>query len=294
MNILRTKLLAYQAKKNQNTQSMKFRLFVLFYFSFIISSYCQDGSYNFGARNSGIGNASVTISDPYSIFNNIGALGRLDNHYVFAGYQSRYNISDFQIIGAGGIYHHPKYGNAGIGFYRSGGEDFSKQRINLAIGHTIQLVSLGLGVDLIQYRTSTLGSKQTVAIQFGGVAEIIPQLRFGAHIFNISQSKLSNLKDDLIPTTMKAGISYLPIEELMVNVEVEKEINQKEIIRAGVEFQIIERVFIRTGIITRPFSGAFGIGFYPKNFKIDYAFSNQSTLGNVHELSVAYRLNFDK
>lgn len=247
----------------------------------------QNGKYNFGARSSGMAGASLTLGDEYSLFNNIGGLGRVESHAAFAGYQNRYGISEFQVIGGGGIFHH-KLGNAGIGYYKFGDEFFSEQRIHAAIGNKLQMISLGLGVDLVQYNISTVGTRHVVALQFGGVAELTPQLFFGAHIFNLNQAEITSETGDKLPTVMKGGFSYRPSDELIINLEVEKDLDFDEIFKAGIEYQVIERVFIRTGISTEPFISAFGVGFHPKNLKFDYSFSNDSRLGNVHEISFAY------
>lgn len=252
-----------------------------------ICAKAQVGSFNLGARSAGMAGASLTLGDEYSLFNNIGGMGRVENHAAFASYQNRYGISQFQVIGAGALYH-TDIGNAGVGFYKFGDDLYSEQRVHLAVGNKIQMVSLALGVDLLQYHVSTVGTSQALAIQFGGIAEITPQLRFGAHIFNLNQAEVSSETGDKIPTVMKGGLSYRPSEELMLNLEVEKDLDFEEVLKAGIEYQIIENVFLRTGISTEPFLSAFGVGFHPKNFKFDYAFSNDSKLGNIHEISVAY------
>ncbi|SNT35756.1 hypothetical protein SAMN05421640_3513 [Ekhidna lutea] len=249
----------------------------------------QDGSFNLGGRSSGMAGASLTIGDEYSLFNNIGGLGRVENHAAFAAYQNRYGVKEFQVIGAGAIYNHA-FGNAGVGFYKFGDDIFSQQRLHLAIGNKIQMVSLALGVDLLQYHVSTVGSHQVLAIQFGGIAEISPQMRFGAHIFNLNQAELSSETGERVPTVMKGGFSYLPSDELIISVEVEKDLEFDEVFKVGLEYQIIDHVFVRTGISTQPFIGAFGVGFHPKDLKFDYAFSNDSRLGNIHELSIAYAI----
>ncbi len=254
-------------------------------FSTLLSA--QIGSFNLGARSSGMAGASLTLADEYSLFNNIGGLGRVENHAVFSSYQNRYGISEFQIIGAGALYN-SGIGTAGVGFYRFGDDIYSEQRIHLAFGNKFQMVSLGLGVDVVQYNVSTIGVTQALAIQFGGIAEITPQLRFGAHIFNLNQAEVSRETEEKIPTVMKAGISYLPSKELIITTEVEKDLDFDEVFKVGIEYQIIQSVFLRTGISTRPFLGAFGVGFHPKNLKFDYAFSNESRLGSIHEISFAY------
>lgn len=256
----------------------------------VLCAIAQIGSFNQGARSAGLGGASATLGDEYSLFNNIGGIGYLENHSVFAGYQNRFGISEFQTIGAGAIY---KGGlaNAGVGFYRFGDELYSEQRIHLAVGNKIQMVSLGIGLDLLQYNISTIGSTHAIAIQFGGIVEISPQFRFAAHIFNLNQAKTSSELENQIPTVMKAGVSFLASEELSLNVEIEKDLEFDEVFKAGLEYEIIENVIARTGIRTKPSVGAFGIGFHPKNLKFDYAFSNDFRLGSIHDLSIAYTFN---
>lgn len=260
----------------------------LFCFHVTISS-AQGGNYNFGARNAGLAGASLTLGDAYSLFNNIGGLGRVENHTAFAGYQNRYKISEFQVIGGGGVFHH-EIGNAGVGYYKFGDDIFSQQKLHLAIGNTMQMVSLGLGVDVIQYDIQSVGTQRALAIQFGGVAEITPQFLFGAHIFNLNQATLVSETGERLPTVMKGGLSYRPTDELMLNVEVEKDLDFDEVFKGGIEYRIIENVFLRTGISTQPFIGAFGLGFHPKKLQFDYAFTNDSELGNIHEFSIAYSI----
>jgi len=252
-----------------------------------LNTYSQIGSFNLGARSSAMGGASLTLPDEYSLFNNIGGLGRIERASAFASYQNKYGVSQFQVIGAGAV--HPfRLANAGVGFYKFGDDLYSEQRVHLAISNQIQLVSLGFGVDLLQYNLSSIGSSRAVAIQFGGIAEITPQLRFGAHIFNLNQAKVDRESGEKIPTVMKAGLAFLPSEELILTAEVEKDLDFKEIVRAGVEYKLVESVYLRTGISTEPFLGSFGLGFHPRNLKFDYAFSRDSRLGNSHEVSLAY------
>lgn len=266
---------------------MKNALFLVF-FLFVFYSHSQDSRFNFGARNSGLAGASVTLSDQYSLFNNVGGLGRVDNHHLFGGYQNRFGISEFQVIGAGVVYH-TEIGNAGFGFYKQGDDLFSQQRLHLAIGHKLQMVSLGLAADLIQYNITTIDTKQVVALEFGGIAEITPQFFFGAHIFNLNQVDLVKETGEKIPTIMKAGLSYRPSQELIINVEVEKDLDFDETVKAGIEYQIIENVFIRTGISSNPFLNAYGLGFQPRKLQFDYSYSHDSNLGEIHEVTLAYQ-----
>lgn len=247
----------------------------------------QDGKFNFGARSAGMAGSSITLADEYSLFNNIGGIGKVSAHSVFAGYQNRYGIPEFQVIGGGAIYH-SSVGNAGVGYYKFGDHNFSQQRIHLAVGNAFQMVSLGLGADLIQYTISAIGTRHVLALQFGGVAEITSKIHLGAHIFNINQAKIDEGTSERVPTLMKTGLSYRPSNELMINVEVEKDLDFEELVKLGMEYEVVTDVFLRTGLTTEPLITAFGIGFHPQNLQFDYAFSNDSRLGNTHDVSIAY------
>lgn len=266
--------------------SMKNSL-LLFFITISLYTHSQDGKFNFGARNASIAGASVTLGDSFSLFNNVGGLGRVESHNAFIGYQNRFGIKEFQVVGAGVIYH-TEIGNAGIGFYRFGDDLFSQQRIHLGIGNKFQMVSLGASIDLIQYTVSSVGTKRVLSIEFGGIAEITPELFFGAHIFNLNQVDLIKETGEKIPTTMKGGISYRPNSELFINLEIEKDLEFDEIFKAGLEYQIVENVFVRTGISTQPLLSGFGVGFRPKKLLFDYSYTSNSNLGSIHEISLCY------
>ena len=250
-------------------------------------SFSQDGKFNFGARDLGIGGASITLGDKYSLFNNIGGIARLEEHSLFGSYQNKYGIAEFQVVGVGAIYH-STLGNAGVGFYKFGNDLFSQQRVHVVVGNQFQMVSLGIGIDLLQYSISTVGTQHAFALQFGGIVEITPQFYFGAHIFNLNQVKLVKETNEKVPTVMKGGISYRSSSELMINLEVEKDLYFAEIIKVGLEYQIIENVYLRTGISSEPFLGAFGLGFSSGKIQSDYAYANDSRLGAIHEFSISY------
>jgi hypothetical protein len=248
----------------------------------------QSGKFPMGARNAALGGASVTISDQWSVFNNVGALGLLNGDFAFTSYQNRFGISELSTMGAGYV---KDFGNsaAGIGIYRFGDEFFSEQRVNVAFGHQLDRVSLGASVDYLQYNISTVGSRGVVIFEFGGVAELTKQLSFGAHIFNVNQAKLVEGTQERVPTVMKAGLTYRPSDDLLFNIETEKDLDFDEVFKAGLEYRIVQKVFVRTGFRTAPFNGSFGVGFHPKQFQFDYAFGNDTNLGAIHELSISYQ-----
>ena len=152
-------------------------------------------------------------------------------------------------------------------------------------------MSLGLGVDLLQYYISGVGSRHVITVQFGSIIEIMPKLIIGLHIFNINQAKITKSTNERLPVVMKGGFSYLPTEEFMINVELEKNINFPEIIKVGFEYRVIETVYFRSGINLYPMSVHFGLGLVIKKLVMDYAFSNNNPLGSIHEISLSRKIS---
>lgn len=251
------------------------------------STYAQNGDYSMGARSSAIGGASVTIGDEWSLFNNIGGLANFQEKSIFTSFKNKYGISEFTSLAIGGTY--PLLGGTfGLGMFRFGDNLYNEQRLNLGFSNQFGIVSLGLNVSYFQLNIEGAGSRKTMLIDFGGRAQLTDQLYFGAHVSNLNQAKLSTVTDERIPTRMKTGLSYRPSGDLMINLEVEKEVDLDAVLRLGLEYKILENFSLRTGFKTQPFESSFGLGFYPGKLKADYSYNNNPDLGGIHEISIGY------
>lgn len=254
-----------------------------------VAGFSQNGKYPMGARQSAMGGASVALTDQWALFNNVGALGWLTEDYVFSSYQNRFGLSELSVVGAGYVQRFNKT-TAGVGAYKFGDDLFSEQRLHVAVAHQLDMVSLGVSVDYLQYNISTVGTRGVMVVEFGGLANITKQLSVGAHVFNVNQARLVEGTEERVPTVMKAGIAYRPIDDLTINLETEKDLDFTEVFKAGLEYRIVEKVYLRTGFRTAPFNGAFGVGFHPKRFRFDYAFGNDTNLGATHEISAGFQI----
>ncbi|MFT4833771.1 MAG: hypothetical protein ACI8WP_000528 [Flavobacteriaceae bacterium] len=248
----------------------------------------QDGRFTMGGRHTALSGTSVTLDDGWAIFNNPGALGDLEESTVMVTYRNRYNIEGFHVRGGGAVYHHRLF-NVGAKFYKFGDDIFSQQIFGLVLANRIQMVSLGAGFNIIQTYVEGLNTRRAAVLELGGTAALSEQLVLGAHLFNFKHGQVH-------PTTMKAGLSFRPIDVIMLNVELEKQIDTPEIFKAGLEYAILPSLFIRTGLHVQgnevnqsSVNGTYGLGFLIKGFVIDYAFTNEP-LGMVHEISLSYRI----
>lgn len=269
------------------------KILQLFGLGVLLCTSAQAGHDNapIGARAIGMGNASVTLRDSWSMFNNIGGLAGVKQKEVGVFVGNKFNNKSFKTIAAGfaAPLRDNKNGVIAVNVQRFGDDLLSQSRAGIGYGHQIAGVSLGIQVDYLQTSVSEIGSKGVFGIQFGGVAEITPELLVGAHIFNVTQAKIADYQNERLPTIMKAGLSYRPTKTLIINVETEKDIDYKARVKAGVEYEIVKKVYLRTGINTNNFSNFFGIGVKQSLFDFDYAATTHTKLGWSHAFSVSYK-----
>lgn len=264
-------------------KSLAFGIFLGF-----ISSFCfaQNGmdSYPTGARSRGMGNAHVTLTDGWSVINNIGGLGSLNQTQAFFGYDHRLGMNELTTLAAG-IALINDWGNLGVNVSNYGGALFNQQNIGIGFSNKLGIASFGVKLNYFQTNIEGFGRAASPVVEIGGVAELTPQLFFGAHIYNLTRSKPSKLSDEYLPMNVKAGLSYRPTDNLMLNIEAEKEILLDPIFKAGLEYNVKDRIWGRAGFNTQPNNLFFGLGFRPRRYQIDYAMGQNYRLGFTHHFS---------
>lgn len=264
---------------------------MLFWLLFLSSTAVLAGNDHIplGARAAALSNASVGISDAWSLHNNVSGIARLEKAELGVFAENRFGMKAFSTVALVGAMKLNQNSGVGVQLYRFGDKLYNEQRIGLGFAHQLGQVSLGLKADLLQIHVEEFGSKRVVAFSFGGQSELVPGLMVGAHIYNFNQAKLAEFQDERVPTVMKAGISYRPGKKVMLNVETEKDLELDVDFKAGLEYQIVEKLALRTGFSTLKQAASFGVGFAAQRFQIDYALSSQSRLGFSNHVSVGYK-----
>ena len=271
---------------------MKRVIFICLSLGFIHATFSQSGTETLpkGARSTGLGNANVTLEDIWSIFNNIGGLSRAKASQVTFSYDHRLNLDELTTLAAAALLKKEKTA-IGIGISTFGSEYFSQTQFGLGFSNQLGIASLGIKVNYFQTSIEGFGTGRAAVIEFGGVAELSPELFFGAHIYNPNRSKYGKNSPDHLPTVVKAGISYRPSDKVMLNVEAEKDILLEPLIKIGLEYNLLQKVWARTGVNTLAQSLYFGIGFNARKVQIDYAMTQHPQLGYTHHFSFNYLLH---
>ncbi|MGY6741124.1 MAG: hypothetical protein ACXIUQ_00200 [Cecembia sp.] len=247
-------------------------------------------TYPKGARSMGMGNAHTTLSDAWSIFNNVGGLSRIQYSQAAFAYDHRLDLDELTTLAAALVIKNKDFG-WGIGVASFGSEYFSQQHFGMGISNQLGIASLGLKINYFQTSIEGYGTGRAAVLEFGGIAELSPELFFGAHIYNPTRAKFGKQSPDHLPTVVKAGISYRPSEKLSVQIEAEKDIVLDPLLKLGLEYNLLNKIWGRTGINTLTSHLFFGIGFQGRTLHFDYAMTQHPALGYTHHFSANVQLS---
>ncbi len=242
-----------------------------------------------GARANALGYASSCIQDEWSLFNNVAGIADVEQTSFFTAYDWQPSLPIGNRM-AGGFALPAKIGVAGLGFFRFGDDIYNEQLMSFGFANQFGLASLGIKVNYIQYNAEGFGRKGLVSISFGGIAELTPNLKIGAHIININQAKLSVAEDERIPTLLIAGMAFTPTEKVFITAEIEKDIDYDATWKGALEYKPFKKAVFRTGFNIHPNAVFFGTGFILKKMKIDYGLQYSVVLGTGHQASITYQL----
>ncbi len=272
--------------KGSISKKMNCRIFIaLVFFTKLVNA--QSTSTFMGGRATGLGYTTATLDDEWTIFNNIGGLGRVTQQSANFAYEARPSLEGANRLAASFLTS-TKIGSIGAGIFKFGDDVYSEQMVSLGYGNQIGNTSLGAKANYVQYRAENFGIHTAFSLDFGGITQITPKIEVGAYITNLTQSKLIGSDGERLPTKLVAGISFKPSDKVLVATEIEKDIAYQSTWKTGMEYNFYKKVFFRTGFNLNPNAAFFGLGLHKGNLKVDYAIRFSQLIGIAHQLSASY------
>jgi hypothetical protein len=208
-------------------------LFIVFNFYRVFSVY--ETRFNAG-KSAAMANASVTILDIWSIYNNQAGLGYLENMSVGAYHQSGF-IKEQNLQGI--AFALPtKTGTIGASYSYFGFSQYNEMQAGLAFGRSFSKY-FAVGIQLNYLHTQIAGdygNANAVNFEIGIMSQPVDKLFLGAHVYNPSHSKMG---DEKIPTLFKLGASYLFSDKVLFGIETETDMDHDAIFKAGLNYRLI-------------------------------------------------------
>jgi len=264
-------------------------ILLIVFFSFQIFLFAAHDNVPEGGRSAAMANASVALTDFWSLQNNQAGLAFYNHSAGGIYFENRYLVKEMSLK-AGGCVLPVKAGVLGMNLSYFGYPKYNESKIGLAYARSFGNV-LAIGVQLDYLLTSiseNYGNKGVATFEIGLLSKINDHLNIGAHIFNPIQAKLSDYNNERIPAIIRVGAAYSFDENILLTVEAEKDTQLDPLLKCGLEYRIIKQIYIRGGISTNPGLYSFGFGLDFKKLKIDFSSSVHEVLGYSPQISIIY------
>jgi hypothetical protein len=259
---------------------------------FIITAFATGENWPVGGRSAGMSNASITLSDIWSVSNNQAGLAYLKDISAGVYYEDRFDLKDLSLK-AGALAIPTKSGVFGLSTTYFGYSQYYESKAGLAYGKSFgNKFSAGVQLDYLStHIAENYGNSSTIAAEAGLMYRLNKHICIGAHIFNPTRARVAKYNDERAPTIADLGLSYTFSDKIIVVIESEKDIQYNAVFKAGVEYHPVKAIYFRTGISTNPMLNSFGFGLEYHNFSLDFASSYHQALGFTPQFSLIYHVN---
>lgn len=198
----------------------------------------------------GLGAYSKNFNDVFSATSNQASLANLTKA-AFAIYgERRFMLNEMNAYSA--IMAVPtSSGTLGFSTNYFGSSAFNESRMSLMYGRKLNEF-LDAGVSFNYNRINISGYNAASAINFdmGTIFHLTEKLYAGLHMYNPTSSKIGKSGFEKLAYVYRFGMGYEVAENLFISSEIVKQEGQQIGIVAGIQYNLQQSVFIRTGIAT--------------------------------------------
>jgi hypothetical protein len=261
----------------------KFFLFAIFLIS-LKSGFAQFENIDLGARPIALNGAFTSIADnSQAIFYNPSGLGQMYNREIAFFYSpAPYGLSELAIAAL--TYAEPtKYGTFGVGIKTYGFELYRELNVLLSYGNNYKdKIYYGMNFNFYNLKIENYNSASSFGLDLGAMAYLHKYVRWGFIAKNFTGAKIGESKEK-IAQVYRTGFNFVPLQNLNLVLEVEKDVKYPLSFRSGMEYSVLDYVDLRFGVGSEPTNFAGGIGLSYDLFQLDYALTKSPDLGITHQ-----------
>lgn len=267
-------------------------LFFLFFFFSVFAMAIQP-TLPIGAKANAMGGVSLLPTDFWSVFNNPAGLA---SQHSFAGglaFDSYFAIDKNLSLKSAAILLPTNSGTFGLNLNYFGFSAYHEQKIGLAFGKQLgEKISVGIQLDYLSVSIGNdLGNASAFTFELAMIAQLTESLSLASYIYNPLAVKIGKINPEITPAIFKLAAAYKIDDALLLVSEYEQGLNDRGMLKVGMEYQLIEQIFVRGGLSTNPNLFSFGFGLNLKGMAVDFGTTYHQTLGFSPKVGMYYRIN---
>lgn len=223
------------------------------------------------------------------ILNNQAGLSQVQGFAVIINSEQRFLLSELLVGSLGLAYNKPSFGTIGLLISSFGFDTYQEQKIGLAYSRQLfDNLSIGGQFDYLNTRIDGFGSSNAITFEIGVQSQVTDQILIGAHVFSPGTVRINDTNE--IPSRFNLGIQYKPTPKFFLRAEIEKLIDRPLSIQGGVDYKIINELYLRVGTSTNPTRLSFGVAYgFSNKFQFDLSTVNHEILGLTPAASFSYQ-----
>ena len=263
-------------------------LFVLF--GFAASENKAQEVFQSGSRFQALSDASSGLTGGWSVFGNQAGLAGINRIVVGGSFQNRFLVNELST--RSGFLVLPIQSSVfALSISQFGQIPFRQEKYGLAYAQQVS-PKLNFGIQFNCHRLFLSEENRSVS-SFG--AELGIQYLFSEHFvagFHLTNPYRTGVKLSAgtfrYPSRIKVGTFYRLSDLFSLTSELENDFDDHFVLKSGIEYTILEKLFVRAGFAGKPYQFSAGIGFEAKKLTIDLATTYNQYLGNSPSVSFQY------
>lgn len=237
----------------------------------------------------GMGGATIALPGLGAGLTNEAQLGLGQRLGFWAGTALPYGVEGWKTAHFQGLAGIGKFGGAALGIEHSATDIYSEQRFRLSYGRRLaETFYLGGSADVLRVSAQEYGSSTLATFGISLLARALPKLWIGARIQNPFQQKMG---EDVLPGILRIGASWKPSDLLLMSLEMEKDLERRGAIKAGLEYRPVSILVVRAGMRSNKIARlSFGAGLRLKNnLSFDLASEWHPSLGLTPSAMISWK-----
>lgn len=243
------------------------------------------------SRAQALAGASASLMDSWSVFGNQAGLAGIKRPVVGGTFQNRFLVKELST--SAGFFILPVHSSIfALSFYQFGKTVFRQEKLGIAYARSLN-PRFQAGMQYNYYRYFIAEENKyvgTYGIELGFQYHLKKKVIVGFHALNPYKTVIKTYSGEYkYPNRYILGSWFQLSSSFGFVTELEKQLIYPLIVKTGFEYDIKNKLMLRTGFSAKPFQLTAGMGIELKQLKIDLAVAYNQYLGNSPSASFQYQ-----